>query len=107
MSGEPCGRAGEPEQNAHRGTQSSQRLVLPQIRVATEGLPPVPMYRDLARSHPNPLFYYFCFLFKKKTTKKLLRNLLSDSPGIYKNNKNSKSRVSNLKLCSHQFARKG
>lgn len=31
VSGEPRGRAGEPEQNPHRGTQSPQRLVLPQI----------------------------------------------------------------------------
>lgn len=33
VSGEPRGRAGESEQNPHRGTQSPQRLVLPQIRV--------------------------------------------------------------------------
>lgn len=31
VSGEPRGRAGEPEQNPHRGTQSPKRLVLPQI----------------------------------------------------------------------------
>lgn len=33
VSGEPCGRFGEPEQNAHRGTQGTQRPVLSQIRV--------------------------------------------------------------------------
>ncbi len=33
VSGEPCGRFGEPEQNSHRGTQSTQRPVLSQIRV--------------------------------------------------------------------------
>lgn len=37
VSGEPRGRAGEPEQNPHRGTESPQRLVLPQIRVETLG----------------------------------------------------------------------
>lgn len=31
VSGEPRGRAREPEQNPHRGTESPQRLVLPQI----------------------------------------------------------------------------
>lgn len=33
VSGEPRGRFGESEQNTHRGTQSTQRPVLSQIRV--------------------------------------------------------------------------
>lgn len=76
VSGEPRGRAGEPEQNPHRGTQSPQRLVLPQIRVETspnacQGLdrcPSVPMYRDSAQSHASgchfSLFYSFAFFLK-------------------------------------------
>lgn len=35
MPGKPCGRAGKPEQNPYRRTQSPQRLVLSQIGVET------------------------------------------------------------------------
>lgn len=38
VSGKPCGCFGEPEQNAYRGTQSSQRPVLSQIRVTQHPL---------------------------------------------------------------------
>lgn len=59
VSGEPRGRAGKPEQDPHRGAQSSQRLVLPQIWVETSPVACqvlhmclcVPAYRDSAQSH--------------------------------------------------------
>lgn len=92
VSGEPRGCAGEPEQNPHRGTESPQRLVLPQIRVGDtcqwlDRCPSVPVYRDSAQSHasgchfsPPPPFLLFCFLFKNC----LKRICESNSPGIKK-----------------------
>lgn len=72
VSGEPCSRAGEPEQNPHRGTQSPQRLVLPQIRVekspnAWQGLDRSPCTETQHRAmhlDATPPFLLFCFLFK-------------------------------------------
>lgn len=72
VSGEPRGCAGKPEQNPHRGTQSPQRLVLPQIRVekspnACQVLDWCPSVQRLS-TEPciwMPLFlFYSCFLFK-------------------------------------------
>lgn len=58
VSGEPRGRAGKPEQNPHRGTESPQRLVLPQIRVEytcrwLDRWSPALVYRDSAQSHAS------------------------------------------------------
>lgn len=72
VSREPCGCAGKPEQNPHRGTQSPQRLVLPQIRVekspnACQVLARCPSVQRLSTESCvwMPLFlFYSCFLFK-------------------------------------------
>lgn len=52
VSGEPRGRVREPKQNPHRGTESPQRLVLPQIRVKA---PAGGGWAGGARTRPLPL----------------------------------------------------
>lgn len=72
--GEPRGRTGEPEQNPHRGAQSPQRLVLPQIRIER---PTTHVQRLRSEPHPEatPPFLGFLLSYKKNPPKKLLINL--------------------------------
>lgn len=64
MFGESCGCAGKPEQDSHRGAQSSQRHLLPQARITltntAQGLCDSQTTRLFSSPVASPGFDRFC-----------------------------------------------